>query len=211
MVAQEDDTTHTFDAPSPFAHNWSNGLVVGHFGSAGFGTSFGTNKQGGSTRYINVPMLREATIASAIMTFNSGDTTGTTTPSGVFDADDVDDSPRITSDGEWDAIAKTSATVGWTISEAWIQNEEYESPELKTIVKEWVDRPGHEANQALTVFLHDEANASPDFHRRIWWAKLAGPSPSDWPHLFIDYSGGIGGEEHIRQGVMMGSADVGIL
>ncbi len=194
QVSSLDDVQHGEDATSPYAHTFLTGQVAIRLGNLnGILDVTGLYKLSGSYRYINVPMLREATISAATMTFNAGETQTSANVNLTIDADDADDSARITSDAEWDAIAKTAASVAWSGVGIWTQNATTNAttPESKTVVQEVIDRAGWISNQALTMFVHDDGNNSAFLSHRLGWAKLTGPAPSNWPHLDIDYTGGL--------------------
>ena len=194
QVSNLDDTAHFEDATSPYAHDWSAAKTAIRLGNLnGILDITGLYKLSGSYRYINVPMLREATISAATMTFNAGETQASANVNLQIQADDADDSPRITTDGEWDAITKTSASVAWNGVGTWTLNATTNAttPESKTVVQEVIDRAGWISNQALTMFVHDDGNNSAFLSHRLGWAKLTGPAPSNWPHLDIDYTGGL--------------------
>ena len=199
-----DDTQHSL-AGFDDVHTFSAGTTDIRVGSAYF--FFGNNRYGGSLLY-TVPIGNNATITSATITFTASSTQMVVTCKGVFDADDVDNSPIIPSDAEWDAITKTTATVAWDPIPQWTLNQEYTSPELKTIIQEIVDRPGWQWSNAINIFLHDDADGSSNLANRAWWANITNDPRTLWPRLDIDFTGGA---KDVRAGPMMGSANMGMV
>ena len=91
----------------------------------------------------------------------------------VIDGNDVDDAAQASSEGDIRSATKTSATVTWTLpgspsTGAWV-----DSPDIKTIIKEIVDRAGWSSGNDINLYFRGPATSA------------------DWSYTFrtYDYSG----------------------
>lgn len=73
--------------------------------------------------------------------------------------------------------------VTWTVSEAWVDGTEYDSPDLAMLLKEIVHRSDWSIGNALLVIIED---ASSSYVRRFSAIEY---SESERPRLYIDYYG----------------------
>lgn len=69
-----------------------------------------------------------------------------------------DSAPFGTTSGYLSGLPQTTASVDWSSIEAWTAGSQYQSPELRIIIQELVNRPGWAQGNALTVLF--ETNAS---------------------------------------------------
>lgn len=107
------------------------------------------NARWGWTRHVlNVP--QGATISLAKVSLKATGLTGPI-PAMTLVAADVDDGPAYVSRAVYTALAQTTASAGWTPA-AWVTNTVYDSPDLKTIVQEIVDRPGWVSGNHILIF-----------------------------------------------------------
>ena len=81
-----------------------------------------------------------ATITTAIVTFHSGQTAGADIVDVVINGNAVDNPTNPTDIPEADGLALTYESVAWD-TEDWILDDYYDTPDLKLIVQEIVDRP----------------------------------------------------------------------
>ena len=123
------------------------------------GANGAVNYQYGSgMRFTNITILKGSTIDSAKLTLtdiagNSGTVCRTR-----ISAEDVDDAITFADDGaafdtRW--AARTTARVDWDGIAAWTVNLEYDSPEIKTVIQEIIDRDGWASGQDMVIFWDD--------------------------------------------------------
>lgn len=103
-------------------------------------------------RFQNVAVPQGATINSAIVRFTAEDDDSGSTGEVQFYAEDTDNASTFTStSNDISTRTATTATVSWTGPSNWRRNKKYDSPELKTIVQEIVDRVGWASGNALAI------------------------------------------------------------
>ena len=72
---------------------------------------------------------------------------------------DADNAVAPTNTAEWNGLALTSA-IAWNALAEWTDGGKYDTPELKTILQDVIDRGGWAINQALQVVLKDNVSDS---------------------------------------------------
>jgi type IV pilus assembly protein PilY1 len=70
--------------------------------------------------------------------------------------------------------------VTWNNLPAWTKDNAYQTPDLKTIVQEIVDRPGWQSGNRMVIFLYGASGL-----RRPWSYEGGGPNKA--PLLHIEY------------------------
>ncbi len=108
-------------------------------------------------RFANLPIHQGQEILEARLVLTAqNDDSGASTLSLYGEA--TDDAAAFTNtDDDLSSRADTTATVSWTPSD-WLNNLEYESPDLKTVIQEIVDRPGWTPDNALVLVVEHDAN-----------------------------------------------------
>lgn len=99
-------------------------------------------------------------------------------------AEDVDDASAPTTVSEVFDATLTTANATWTVA-SMSSGTWYDSPELKTVIQEIVDRSGWASNNNITIMLHN--NSAGDWYVR-WKSRTTGASYA--PKLIITYSTG---------------------
>ncbi len=154
------DPTWDVGASSDDAHRelgtgeWSltySGVVAG----ANSGTF---NRAGCGMRFTNITIPQASTIDQAYLTLRailskSGNDVNTR-----ISAEDVDDAPTfadnaVAFDARW--ANRTTTRVDWNTIPAWTAGLDYDSPEIKTVIKEIVDRGGWNSGQDIVIFWED--------------------------------------------------------
>lgn len=102
-----------------------------------------------------VAIPQGAPISDAKLTLKATGLSGAIPGPLTIQAHDVDNAATTTSrttiEG-WATGAATTASVAWTPS-AWVTNALYDTPDLKTIIQEIVDRPGWVSGNAILLFI----------------------------------------------------------
>ena len=118
-------------------------------------------------RFQSVNIPQGATITSATLTLQFGNSDVDDTLDLVVRGDDSDNSTAPTTAAEANGKAKTTAQVDWDWV-SWLQDTNYVSPDLGAIVQEIVDRPGWASGNALQLFLMENGGSTNDawpYHR----------------------------------------------
>jgi len=123
------------------------------------GWAAAANKQWGTgMRFTNITIPQGSTIIEAHLTLQAqvGDS-GTVVKTRIS-AEDIDDAPTFVNnaaifDARW--AARTMARVDWDAIPGWTADVEYDSPDIKTVIKEIVDRPGWDSGQDIVIFWED--------------------------------------------------------
>jgi hypothetical protein len=140
-----------------------------------------TNQADGM-RFTNVAVPNGATIDTAYLTVRARNTQATVTGGTTIKGQDHNDPPTFTQGdyAEFDARVRTSASVYWQPA-AWAENSDYNSPEIKTIIQEIVDRSGWSTGNSMVIFF--EADMVQDIQ-----AFSYDGSTTYAPKLHIEYS-----------------------
>ena len=143
---------------------------------------------GGGMRFTNITIPQGATITEAYLTLRCSNTGQGATNSRIS-AEDVDDAPtfadnKTTFDTRW--AARTTARVDWDAIPDWTLNNDYNSPEIKTVIQEIVDRGGWSSGNDIVIFWDDFEDRSTHAERRHHAYAYEGSSTYA-PKLIITY------------------------
>ena len=136
-------------------------------------------------RFTNVNIPKNSTIWSAVVTYKAASSeSGTTVKSRIF-AEDEDNATQIVSHADYDSRSLTSALTTWSPG-AWTNGSLYESPNLKNLVQEVVNRSGWSSGNALQIIHKD--NVSTTGARRTFYSYEGGfPATLTVTHsLYVD-------------------------
>ena len=121
-------------------------------------------------RFRNIPVPQGAIIESAYITVWSHEAKSAEDVAELtIYADDTDDAATFTEDALIDARPSTDATVEWTVAEEWGLWTPHQTPELKDIVQEIVDRDGWGAGNAIAFIVLGENQGPSDFENAREW------------------------------------------
>lgn len=121
-------------------------------------------------RFTNIAIPQGATIADGTyLIFRASAAQSTSTVNSKISAEDVDDAVTFADDeGIFDNRFNnhTTARIDWNSIASWIKDTDYDSPEIKTVIKEIVDRGGWNSGQDIVIFWEDfDDNSSTDAYR----------------------------------------------
>ena len=148
------------------------------------------NRYGCGMRFTNIAIPRGATISSAYLRFRCNSSESGTTVNTKISAEDVDDAPTF-ADSASEFVNRynnhTAAMVNWDNIPAWAAGIDYDSPEIKTVIQEVVDRAGWASGNDMVLFWEDYDNRS-TFNNDAWrWAYSYDGSTTYAPKLVIEY------------------------
>lgn len=152
------------------------------------GTSFSFGYYGATgayhsyVRFPNVTVPKGATITSAKLTFVSYNDRSTANTNVKISANDVDDSVAPTTTTAFDGLVLTTAEVEWNNIEAWTAGNSYDSPDIKTVIQEIVDRAGWASGQAIGMVIKNNGSSESLRQARSY------DYGSSYPVLTIEYS-----------------------
>jgi hypothetical protein len=126
-------------------------------------------------RFPGVTIPQGATIDSAIITFvASGNLSGTTVNARIAAIDD-DNAAAPTTYAGAEGATRTTATVDWNNIGAWTNLTQYDTPEIKTVIQEIVDRVGWSSGNALVVYVEDNGSTvNTNRHRQFSTVEASG-------------------------------------
>ncbi len=112
---------------------------------------------GGGMRFLNVTVPQGAVIDQAYLTLRSGGSISGVVVNSRISADDTDNAVTFSTLANFDTryANRTTARVDWDAIPAWVGNTEYDSPEIKTVIQEIVDRAGWASGNSLAIFWED--------------------------------------------------------
>ena len=124
---------------------------------------------GNGMRFTNITIPHGATITGAYLTLRCIDPRSTTVMRTRISAEDVDDAPTFVNDGAaFDArwANRTTARVDWDDIPEWTLDTEYNSPEIKTVIQEVIDRALWASGNDIVIFWEDFENRSDAYNLR---------------------------------------------
>lgn len=118
---------------------------------------------GSGMRFTNITIPQGATINSALLELvakfaSTGETVNTR-----ISAEDIDDAPTFADDAaafDTRYSTHTAAIVDWDNIGGWSAGDTYDSPEIKTVIQEIVDRAGWASGNDIVIFWEDFDNRS---------------------------------------------------
>lgn len=156
-------------------------------------------------RFQNLMIPQGAVIESAYIEFTSHEAKAAEDVALLkIYAEASDNAETFTMDALITDRALTTAMVDWTVAEAWGLWTPHQSPDVKTIVQELVDRDGWAEGNAIAFVFNgsDEQGASEMDHAREWEAfeNISDPEdggdgvnhPERVPKLFVTYNSTVG-------------------
>ncbi len=120
--------------------------------------SAGDNEIGGGMRFTSIAIPQGATIDVAYLTLRCAVSYAGTDVNTRISAEDVDDAPtfadnKATFDARW--ANRTTARVEWDSIPLWSAGNDYNSPEIKTVIQEIIDRGSWTSGNDMVIFWED--------------------------------------------------------
>jgi len=115
-------------------------------------------RYGSGMRFTNITIPKGATITEAHLTLRCASALSGATVNTRISAEDVDDAPTFADNADaFDAryANHTTAMVDWDDLPPWTLDEDYDSPDIKTVIQEIVDRAGWNSGQDIVIFWED--------------------------------------------------------
>jgi len=135
-------------------------------------------------RFRDVVVPQGASIISAKVRFRAVGSLSGVTCNVRIKGEDVDDAAIFSDMSNYTLRARTTAYVDWNSIGAWVGGNDYESPELKTVVQEIIDRAGWVSGNDLVLFFEDNSstvgNAYRDFVSRDASSTLCAALIIEW-------------------------------
>lgn len=153
-------------------------------------------------RFTGIDIPQGATITNASILFtahdNYGDYYGDPLTVSIKAADKKNPA-EIDSDiiGNWSPV--TNAEVEWDLSDAWVDSEQYLTPDIKEVIQEIVDRDDWESGEAMAIRLEHESGIGTRIFNDYYSSETTAPL------LSITYD--IGGSGSIYTGTISYSGD----
>ena len=122
------------------------------------GKSTATNRWGSGMRFLGITIAGGSTIDSAYLTLRASIDRAVTVCNTRISAEDVDDAITFANDSaafETRYAARTTARVDWDAIAAWTADTDYDSPEIKTVIQEIIDRGSWASGNDIVIFWED--------------------------------------------------------
>lgn len=147
---------------------------------------------GGGMRFTSITIPQGTTVSTSYLNLIAYSTLSGTAAMTRVSAEDVDDAPTFANDSDaFDArwANRTTARVDWDYIPDWTAEVEYNSPEIKTVIQEIVDRVGWASGNDIVIFWDDFEQRSPAVEgRNMRDAYSYDSSSTKAPKLYIEYS-----------------------
>ncbi|MCG8404495.1 MAG: hypothetical protein MI923_04770 [Phycisphaerales bacterium] len=121
---------------------WNSKLELGQMDYVGF-------------RFRNVNVPQGANITAAYVEMRAADSNSENTDLTIF-GQDADTTSEFSGSSSISGRPKTSASVTWNNVPNWTSNQVYQTPELKTIIQEIVDRGGWSSGNSMVIMLRSD-------------------------------------------------------
>jgi hypothetical protein len=137
----------------------------------------------GGMRFQTMAVPRHATIESAYLKLKGQALAGTAKT--IIYGEDADDTATFSTYADYAARTLTTTNIAWEIS-AFVDGTWYDSPDIKDIIQEIVNRSGWKKGNNLVIFWKDNGSGDDSYALADSYDTLA----ADAPQLEITYSGG---------------------
>lgn len=139
-------------------------------GDLTFNSYLGIGDQGGDGRYFfvsfsNITIPQGSIISAAYITFVAYLSYSTANCKGIIYLNDADTSIPPTTTAEYIALDLTDAFVEWPLPDT-IDGNSYDTPEIKAVLQEVIDRVGWASGNTMTVLLKNN-NSDTDARRNF--------------------------------------------
>jgi hypothetical protein len=145
-------------------------------------------KMGGGMRFTNVTIPQGASITAAYLTLRSRYTTSVTVVNSRIKGEAADNAATFSTEADFNGRARTTASVDWDNIPAWTNGVDYNSPGIKTIIQEIVNRSGWASGNALVIFWDDFDDRSTHANDACRLAKCYAQGAATAPKLHIEYT-----------------------
>lgn len=126
------------------------------------GAWYGCNPSAVALRFLNVTIPKNATINSAVVTFEAGEDSAATTVS-VRIFGEANASPATFTDlANWQARSWTTAYVDWTNIGSWTVASTYNSPDIAAVIQEIVNLAGWASGNNLVLAFKNNGSTGVD-------------------------------------------------
>jgi hypothetical protein len=164
------------DPPDSASNNF-----MGH--SAGWGGSLSMY-----ARFQDVTIPRGAVITSAILRFTANAAYSANTVNLTISMHDTDDAEQLAIRDDYIDATKTDS-VAWTGVKTVILNEEFDSPDISSIIQNVIDREGWQPGNAMMVFLQDASSTAEAYRGSYAYNHHESyPEFEDYPLLIVEWS-----------------------
>lgn len=153
IVQSSDDCWKSWNGSVWAFDTLSVNFLAGYYSSAYF-------KNGNGARFQNITIPKDAVIIAAYITIMSHTSQSLGTVRTRIKGEAADDAATFSDVADFDGRSKTAAVVDWDDISGWTVNIDYNSPEIKTIIQEIVNRGGWASGNALVIFWEDFENRS---------------------------------------------------
>jgi len=117
-------------------------------------------KFGSGMRFTSITIPKGSTITAAYFTIRCDSARSGTTVNTKIHGEDADNPGQFSDYSDYSGRARTTAVVNWDDIPAWTLDTDYNSPEIKTIIQEIIDRAGWSSGNALVIFWDDHDDRS---------------------------------------------------
>jgi len=179
--ASEDDITVRWDDG---ASSWIANLTAGE-ARVGYAAA-NYQKFGGGKRFTNITIPKGSTITAAYLTIRCASSESDTVCKSIIQGEDVDDAAQFSDLADYQGRTRTTALVYWDSIPAWTADTDYDSPEIKTIIQEIIDREGWASGQDIVIFWDDHDGRSDSGAYRRGYSYDG--SSTYAPKLHIEYT-----------------------
>jgi hypothetical protein len=138
-------------------------------------------------RFNNVSIENSADIASAFVKFTCNITYSATTVRTNIYAHDEDNADAPTTASEIVNATLTSNFEAWDNIPGWTDGDQYDSPDISSVIQEVIDRPGWESGNSIVVQIRNDGSST-NANRIASAYNLS--SGSEKPELHISWEGG---------------------
>lgn len=180
-VAAGADDAHETDFGAGFSSSLNEVFASSNTGS--------TSRYNGGFRFTNVTIPQGETITAAYLTVQPISTSADDANVDIL-AEDVDNAVDFSTNADVTSRVRTTASV------AWVQDSlgaaDVNSPEIKTVIQEVIDRPGWASGNAMVILMDGKSNVNKTFQ-----VKSRDSSATLCARLHIEYGSGGGARTQV--------------
>jgi hypothetical protein len=143
---------------------------------------------GSQMKFLNITIPKGATITEAHFEVVCSDTTASTTVNSKIRGVDADNAVMAANTGEFENPPFTTAVVNWDNIPTWNNGDTKDSPDIKTIIQEIIDRSGWVSGNAMIIQWDDMEKRSTQSDNVIRKGISHNNFPAKAPLLHIEYT-----------------------
>jgi len=139
-------------------------------------------------RFANISIPKGSIITAAYITITCRTARSGTVVRSKVRGEDADNAAQFSDITDYWDRPRTTAEADWDNIPVWTEGTEYDSPEIKAVIQEIIDRAGWSSGNAMVIFWDDHDDRSDHNEYAIRTGQSYDGSTNKAPKLHIEYT-----------------------